>query len=211
MRIVALGQQKGGCGKSSAALNLACQAIAAGRKAALVDMDIEQGTSLKWASRRSSKEAPFVLAADVIGLPKVLKDLKEAGAEWVFLDLPGRSAPVSSAGLTASHMILIPCRPFNADLEASVSTVRAARGLGRPYAYLMNIAPGQGGKKRAKGVASELEAAGHPVAPTIIVQRVIVPDAMAEGKAANETDKVNDSAAEFRELFQWLDKKVKSE
>ena len=208
MRIVALGQQKGGCGKSAAAINLACQAVAHGKRAAIIDMDADQGTARKWGQRRSDKPAPLVCIADVITLDATLGKLEADGYDWVFLDLPGRSAPVASAGLTAANLILIPCRPLDVDVEASISTVRAAKGSGKPYAYLMNIAMPQHEMKRAKQMSSTLAALGHPVAPTIIVQNVAVPDAMADGKGVNEDKPKSKSAVEFSELFTWLNKQV---
>jgi chromosome partitioning protein len=209
MRIVALGQQKGGVGKSAAAINLACQAVADSKKAVIIDMDVEQATVRKWGARRIGVAMPRVLSADVVTLPVVIVRLKAEGVDWVFLDLPGRNAPLANAGLKASDLILIPCRPLDMDIEASVATVRSAKGSNTPYAYLMNIAPPQVDKRRAKQMASTLSALGHAVAPTIIVQRVVVPDAIAAGKSADEADPKGESAAEFKELFGWLKKTVK--
>src|SRR5579883_988316 len=102
VRIVALAQQKGGVGKSSVAINLACQAHLAGKKVALIDMDKEQGSSLKWGERRGSAELPKVIAADAFGLPSLLKELAADATDWAFIDLPGRNAPAANAGLVAS-------------------------------------------------------------------------------------------------------------
>src|SRR6516164_8817420 len=102
MHIAALAQQKGGVGKSAAAINLAGQAVAAGLKAAIVDMDPEQGTSAKWGARRNGKEQPRVEKANVVSLEGLLRKLEEGGVDWVFLDLPGRNAPSANAGLAAA-------------------------------------------------------------------------------------------------------------
>jgi cellulose biosynthesis protein BcsQ len=73
----------------------------------------------------------------------------------------------------------------------------------------MNIAPPQVDKKRARQMAGTLSALGHTVAPTIIVQRVAVPDALARGLSAVETDPKGESAAEYRDLFGWLKDQLK--
>ena len=206
MRVIALGQQKGGVGKSAAAINLACQAIAYGDTAALIDMDIDQATTLKWGKRRNG-EPPSVEGADVNRLPALLKKLREQGIQWAFIDLPGRSAPAASAGLMASDLIIVPCRPLDVDIEASITTMQSAIRGSKRYAYLMNISPPQ--VKRARQVAAVLEKGGHPVIPAIIVQRTIVPDAIAMGKGVNEAEPEGAASKEFAELFAWLKENVK--
>lgn len=208
MHIVALGQQKGGVGKSAASINLACQAVAAGFKAAVVDMDADQGTSSNWRERRNGRDQPVVVAADATTLDSVLAALRETKTDWVFLDLPGRAHPTSGAGMKAAEFVIIPCRPLDVDVEASLDTVERATRGGKPYAYLMNIAPSQQDQKRAKQVAGLLRAHGHDVAETIIVQRIEVPDAIADGLGVNEFKPKSASAAEFASLFKWLSKKV---
>lgn len=209
MKIIALGQQKGGCGKSATAINLATQAAAAGFKTVLIDLDSEQGTATKWAKRRNGSTPEIsVMTADAQSLPGIIQGLREGGADWVFLDLPGRSAPIASAGLMASDLIIVPCRPLDVDVEASGPTVSAAVRAKKPYAYLMNIAPPQGERLRARQVAKILEEAGQPVSPVIIVQRLEVPDGISMGKGVNEMRKGGESAQEFKDLFAWLKKTV---
>lgn len=212
MRIVALAQQKGGVGKSAAAINLACHAVAAKAKTALIDMDVDQATTLKWSKRRSGDMAgPFVAPANATTLKELLIRLKEERFEWVFIDLPGRNAAGANAGLVAADIVLVPCRPLDVDIEASVATITAARRAGKRYAYLMNIAPAQKGNLRANQVMLTLAALRHPVVPTIIVQRIAVPDAIAKGRGVieMETKPKSESIDEFQELFDWLEKEVK--
>lgn len=204
MRVIALGQQKGGVGKSAAAINLACQAVAAGHSAAIVDLDTDQGTTTRWHQRRENKEQPLVVAGTAANLPDTLKQLQSQGIEWVFLDLPGRAAHVASAGFKAASLVIIPCRPLEVDIEASLDTVERVKRGGVPYAYLMNIAPSAQDKKRAKQVASLLRAHGHEVADPIIVQRVEVPDAISEGLGVSEYRPKSESGKEFAELFAWI-------
>ena len=207
MHVIALGQQKGGVGKSAAAINLACQAVAARVKTILLDLDAEQGTAAKWGKRRNGR-APLVGACDAYSLPSKLAEADKAGVEWVFLDLPGRSAPVSSAGMAAAELVIIPTRPLDVDVEASFSTAQAVRRAGRPYAYLINIAPPQVSSARAKAATEALRRAGHPVCPVVVIQRIQVADALAVGKGVNEIQGGDASSDEFAALFRWLRKEV---
>jgi chromosome partitioning protein len=183
--------------------NLADGAAARRSGRAIIDMDAEQGTTTKWGQRRNGKEQdkPTVLSGDAVTLAAKLEALKSQGVEWVFLDLPGRAHPIAGAGMKEAELVIIPCRPLDVDIEASLDTVyRCNRGK-KPYAYLINIAPSQQGKKRAKQIASFLRAHGHTVAEPIIVQRIEVPDAIADGLGVNEAKPKSSSTEEFASLF----------
>ena len=110
--------------------------------------------------------------------------------------------------MKAAEFVLIPCRPVDVDIEASITTVQGVVRSGKPYAYLMNIVP-QGSAVRAKKVLKALEDAGHPVCPIIIGQRAEVPDAIARGKGINEVSAKGAAAKDFAELFAWLNEQVK--
>lgn len=210
MRIVALAQQKGGVGKSATAINLACHAVAVKAKTALVDMDEDQATTLKWSKRRREDiGGPFVISANAATLKQLLIRLNGEGYEWVFIDLPGRNVAGANAGLVAADIVLVPCRPLDVDIEASVATITAARRAGKRYAYLMNIVQRQRNDLRVNQVMLTLSALRHPVVPVIIAQRVAVPDAIAKGLGVVEVEKPrSESAEEYRELFDWLRNEV---
>jgi chromosome partitioning protein len=209
MRIVTLAQQKGGVGKTTVCFNLATQAAARGKTAAILDMDVDQGSATKWGLRRkaAARASPeiAVYSAKSANLAAKLAELKTAGVDWVFLDLPGRDAPASSAGLKVADFILVPCRPLEDDVEPSLNTVGLIRRGGGKYAYLLNISPPQLDKARARKVAAELTKAGHLVSPVIIVQRIGVPDANAKGMGVNESSPASLSAVEYSDLFEWIE------
>jgi chromosome partitioning protein len=207
MHVVAIGQQKGGVGKSSLAINLACQALAAGEGAAIIDMDAEQGTASRWGKRRKDVP-PQVIAADARTLSTELGRLRAAGVGWVFLDLPGRSAPIASTGMNAAEFVLIPSRPVDVDIEASLTTAQGIVRSAKTYSYLMNVVP-QGSSQRARKVLKVLEGAGHTICPVIIQQKIEVPDAIAIGQGVNEASPKSAAAKEFADLYAWLGEQLK--
>ena len=207
MHVVAIGQQKGGVGKSSLAINLACQVQATGEASAVIDMDAEQRTASRWGKRRNDA-LPQVIAADARTLSTELGKLRVAGVGWVFLDLPGRSAPIASTGMNASDFVLIPSRPVDVDIEASLTTAQGIVRSGKPYAYLMNVVP-VGSAQRARKVLKVLESAGHAVCPVIIQQKIEVPDAIAVGQGVNEASPKSAAAKEFADLYAWIGEQVK--
>ena len=115
MKIIALAQSKGGASKSTTAIHLACEAIHEGESAAILDMDEGQQSSVKWAKRRAAHnlKGPQVAVVKAMDLQSVLQRLRDAGAQWAFIDLPGRDAPVSSAGIVAADFVIIPTRADN--------------------------------------------------------------------------------------------------
>ena len=104
MKVVALASDKGGMGKSTAAINLACAAADAGIEAAILDLD-PQASVGRWARVRKKAglaPRPFAEVCVPIQVEDRLAELKEAGAQLVLLDTAGRdNNAISSAIATA--------------------------------------------------------------------------------------------------------------
>ena len=207
MKIIALAQSKGGASKSTTAIHLACEAIYAGEAAAIIDMDEGQQSSKKWANRRGTGIPEVVVTRPGENfLNKEIRRLRMAGARWVFIDLPGRDAPVSSAGIVAADLVLIPTRPTTIDFEASVTTVQSAVRAGKRYCYLVSSVQPQGNKSRGRQFQAALEMLRppQPVCPVSIGQRVEIADAIAGGKSVREINPGGEAVREFEDLFRWL-------
>jgi chromosome partitioning protein len=173
-----------------------------GGVAAVLDMD-PQGTTMRWGKRREAT-SPLFAAVDISTIGAEIDRMRQAGVSWLFLDLPGRAAAMG-AGCREAHLILVPSRPTDIDLEASDAAVMAARRLNKPYAFVLNMVPTQANSTRAAGYRSTLEAAGHPVCPCFIKSRLSVADALAVGLGVSEFEPKGAAAAEFRSLFEWID------
>jgi chromosome partitioning protein len=212
IKIIALAQSKGGASKSTTAIHLACEAFHEGESAAILDMDEGQLSSMKWAKRRSvhSLDGPLVLAVKAINLRGELQRLSAEGVSWAFIDLPGRDAPVSSAGIVAAHFVIIPSRPTTIDFEASITTVQSCVRAGKRYAYLLTAVQPQGNKSEGRQfrTALELLPVPPPVCPHMIGQRVEIARAIAAGRSVRETKPEGEAAKEFEELFRWLKRTV---
>ena len=211
MRIIALGQQKGGVGKTAAAINLACYAVASNAKTALIDMDDGQWTAVKWGKRRNGlPDAPSVFSADAVSLRPLLAQLREQTFAWVFIDLPGRHTASASAGLRAADLVLLPLRATMFDLESSVTTQEALRAAKRRYAYLLNDVSAQDRLARAMDVQMQLSNKGHPVVPCIIVHRAEVSNAQDVGRSCVEMFPNGRAAKEIAEVFAWIEREVQA-
>lgn len=123
MKIISIINEKGGCGKSTVATNLATALHRAGQRVVLVDAD-PQGTARDWrdASPEGADLPPVVGIDRANMLQSSLKTL--AGNDVLVVDAPAKANEMAQAIVGASHVALIVIQPSGADLWASAATVR---------------------------------------------------------------------------------------
>jgi chromosome partitioning protein len=109
MDILAIIGQKGGNGKTTAAIGLGVAGEQAGRQSAVIDLD-PQATATKWSDRRS-QEAPAVVSCQVSRLPHVLEAAAKGGVQLAIIDTPGKSTEAAIAAARAANFVLIPIQP----------------------------------------------------------------------------------------------------
>lgn len=114
--IVLIGSQKGGCGKSTIATNLASVAAQNGRDVVLIDSD-SQSTSATWASDREETSKPPVPCVQKIG--NITATAKELATKYdlVIIDSGGRDSQELRTGLLAADLLIAPFKPSQADLD----------------------------------------------------------------------------------------------
>lgn len=115
--IVLIGSQKGGCGKSTTAVNICADLARKGHDVVLVDAD-RQCTSANWAMDRSANESlPVVHCIQKYeNIRDTLLDLDQR-YEYVIVDAAGRDSRELRTGMTAAHTLLVPFRPSQPDLD----------------------------------------------------------------------------------------------
>jgi chromosome partitioning protein len=79
MKTLAILSRRGGAGKTTLALHLAVQAVACGRRVALVDMDPQRSAANWWRTREA--DAPELVEVEPKG-----KAAREIGARWAELE-----------------------------------------------------------------------------------------------------------------------------
>src|SRR5258705_12697276 len=115
MFVVSLVGQKGGTGKTTVCLGLACAAAAAGHTVAIVDLD-PQATASKWKDRRT-EDNPAVVSAQASRLKPALDAARGAGVEFAIIDSAGRSDHSAMAAARAADLILVPTTTSLVELE----------------------------------------------------------------------------------------------
>lgn len=115
--IVLIGSQKGGCGKSTTAVNICAYLAKNGHDVVLVDAD-RQCTAANWAMDRSgNKSLPVVHCVQKYdNVRETLLDLDKR-YEYVVVDAAGRDSRELRTGMTAASLLLVPFRPSQPDLD----------------------------------------------------------------------------------------------
>ncbi len=143
MKSILLANPKGGCGKTTLAVNLASYYARRGKNVALVDLD-EQGSSMTWLSFRHERQ-PEIMGWHAVHGGK----LPFNKIDVTVMDGPARirSAKLEKAVANA-HVILVPTLPSLFDLDA----------VSRFLELLHKFSNIRRGKKRLGVVANRLRA-----------------------------------------------------
>lgn len=207
-RRIALASLKGGCGKSTLAMNLAA-GLARQHPVGLLDAD-PQGALRHWAAWGGATAGlPEVVSADEAPTAA----LREATAryETVVVDCPpSLDMVITGEILTQVDMVLIPILPSPLDLWAGAGTVTAvqeARRLNpglRAWLILNQVEPKSA---LSRAMTQALSGLAIPTLPTLVRRRAAFRQAAVEGvsvyqlgargrEAAQEIDQIIQEAFE---------------
>ena len=150
MKIVVLLSQKGGTGKSTIATHLAVCAARQGKAVALFDID-PQASAAKWSDRRAA-EGPPVVRAGAAQLPHLVQQARQQGADIILIDTAGHADASSLHALQLADLVLIPCRPSAADLDAIEDTIALAYTLTGTHTGPLGKIPPTGKKVKIRGM-----------------------------------------------------------
>ena len=202
MIVIAFVTQKGGSGKTTLALSCAVAAEEQGSRALVLDMD-PQRTAEAWYQAREAA-MPKLAAVTAAELPSAITGARRR-FDVVLIDTPGRDEPSTAAAIRHADLCLVPCRPTPADMKATPPTVATIKRLGKLSAFVLSQTPPRG--YRIREAVKGLSVLGM-VAPVHIVSRNAYQDAQGRGLAAIEFEPDGKAAAEVRELWQWITKKL---
>lgn len=185
-QFIAVANLKGGCGKSTIAVNLACAMVRPRHVVVLVDADT-QGTATYWLSHG---------ALPIRGESMPLDDARDAqrwvtrvlgiAADYVLLDTPPHVGAATEAVVGIADIVLVPVTASAADLAATVSAlalIAKARRVRNDRGPPCLLIPSKIDRRTAGGreIEAALQPFGEPIGPPIH-QRVAFVDALSAGQ-----------------------------
>lgn len=203
MRVISVLSQKGGSGKTTAAVHLAA---AYGDSVALVDCD-PQRSSEKWGGRRNS-ESPQVVGYSHFsnkGAKNIVELSTQTGIKTLIFDGQPRAGKAEFMLAELSDVVIVTTRASILDLEAIEDTLTIAEAAGAPVIVLLSAA-----QPRQREYAEALEWLWQrdPDMPvTALHQRVIYSRALSSGAAVSELDDADakPAAQEIGALVKLID------
>ena len=206
--ILAFVGQKGGSGETTAALAVASELFARGRRVLVADAD-PQGSCRTWAAvaAEAGLEVPTVagVGADLYR-PGQLPALATT-YEATILDCPPRSAPVQRAALMVADLAIIPCGPSAVDAWALAETlelVEAARAVRPELRAAVLLTRKANRTALGRGAREALADCGLPILAAELGLRVAYQEAPAAGMGPAQYAPRDPAAAEVRALTDEL-------
>ncbi len=205
-KIVTLAQQKGGSGKTTLAINLACAALADGRSVAVLDTD-PQGSLGQWFMRRRELGDPGLsfATASAWGVSYECEKLGDAH-DLVVVDTPPKVDADLRPALRASDLVLVPLATSHLDLWATESVLDLSKREHREAMIVLNRVPSR--TRMATDVVDAIARTGAPRANVMIGNRVVFADATGHGSSAIEMERRGKAAAEITALWRELESRL---
>ena len=185
MPTIAVCNQKGGCGKTSIAINLAQAFVIDGQKVLLVDLD-PQGSASDWSSIASAPGPDFEVQEMERGT--LLRQARALRRQFdvMLIDCPPQFAEPSAAAIRIADLVLVPVQPSPLDVwatDAIVELIQARQSAsgGKPRAaYVVSRAISNTALQRS--LAEALGKQDLPLLSAGTTQRVVYASTASAGK-----------------------------
>ncbi len=209
MKVIVVGNQKGGVGKTTIATNLAVVAATAGQKVLLIDADT-QGSAGAFRAVREQESGKDDISAVSIVTPTVHKDVVNfSNFDIVFVDAGGRDNALFRSAVSAASkgIFIIPVLPSAYDIWATEDTFKilaeARAFIEIPaYALFNQIMPNTIVAREAKEALDDLtKDAGVTLLKSTLVARQDYKKSIGKGQGVIEFDSTGKAAGEVRALW----------
>lgn len=202
--IIAVANQKGGCSKTTTAINLAAAIKETGADVLLIDADPQQ-SAIKWRGIAQEGAVPF----EVVSIPKpVLHQSAPSLAQkydYVVIDCPPGTEEISKSALIAARLAIIPIKPSPFDVWSGTEVINLIKRAQQFNSHLdarFLLSQKIPNTKIAKDTTQLVGKYPYKLFATSICQRVAMAECVIEGQTILQYAPSGESAKEFRELGQ---------
>jgi chromosome partitioning protein len=194
-RVVVVGNQKGGVGKTTVAVGLACTWAEAGRRVMLLDCDPQESASM-WVGDDPRLDVALNDGAALGQAISALADRYDA----IVVDLPPGLPDIIAAALGAAHLLLVPLQPSALDVMAAwkLLGLMRDRSLQVPTRFVVNRV--NRATTAGRTIRASLEQTGIPVCEQQLATRIAHSDAVVAGQPITTYQSEGPAAAEIRAL-----------
>jgi len=188
--VIAVVNLKGGCGKSTIAVNLACELASGGDSVLLLDND-SQGTSSHWLSHgKLPIQGQFMPLENDEDGERLVRTVAGRTEQYVVLDAPAHVGAATQAAGKIADLVLVPVTASGVDLVATrtvVELIRQARTTRRSGGLKCLIVPSKIDRRTDAGrrIDEQLNSFGETVGPAVH-QRTAFVEAFSAGQWIGE-------------------------
>ena len=213
--VIAIAQSKGGAGKTSLTVHLACalggrktDAADIRKRVALVDLDPLMSLT-KWFHLRESRIGPDARISIYTGVGwRAQGEIERAkrDSEIVLIDAPPQDEVALRTAIRASSVTLVPMQLSPMDLWATWPTLELIAREGGKGMIVLNRVPPRA--RVADALVAEMTKAGMPLSRASLGNRTAFIASMIDGKGVTEADPRSAAATEIRLLADELLRKA---
>ena len=135
-KVISLLQQKGGSGKTTTAINIACGLKELGYEVAMVDMDKDKPDAYMWMTK-NTQESDFIYNLDEKNVREKIIELRSS-LDYIVIDTPPNFQTAALKSALLSDLIVIPCSPSGMDLSGLIEAKDLALTADKPYKFFAN-------------------------------------------------------------------------